>query len=747
MGKLGKKARKFAKKNLQSVLKTRRKTKALLKSRYSSKGKKDIVQDQVRSTAVLPKQSLCSPVLLYIKVEKSGIYEDCLGLSILRKIVILPRDPEGEEFEDISLDDIFAEDDSDVAEDASDSDGYLSEDSDGAHITPSQIEIRIEDNNNLMGLSEHNAKINEGLAMQKKKLNRLKKKDPEFTEFLTSQEKVLEVFRDEDVDSDEDGTSDHTTQLKDGESPVLNKQKIFTSSVINSLCQQVKEEQNESALISLSNVYRAACHHGTESIGVPETASCQRYQNGDTFGHIVMFMLREADNIFRGLLKIPSSSNKKEILLELKDTPRWKRLRPLIKSYLRSTLFLLNQLTDSEILAFSLSRLKASMIFFSAFPSLLNRLIKVAVQFWVSGEEVLSSCSFLVIRNVAVVFGSECFDICLIRTYKAYIAHSKVVDLVNKKHMQLLGSSFVELCSFDVHKSCNKALLSIQQLAKILKQGLRTKKKEALKKICSWQYANCIDLWVLFTAANIRDYDLQHMLHMMIQLINGVACLFPGPRYFPLRLKCIQWLNHLSSSSGIFIPVASLVLDVLEYKCGKEGGKPGKVCDFSSVLKLPKHWLKSRNFQEECVFSAVELLSVHFFQWTCHISFPELATTSLIRLRKFHEIATTESLRRVVKRLIDQACALEKFQRVLKMEQNVEFIQKKRDEVAFSPKDHQSVESFLQLEKGTLNAPFTQYYKSVMQKAFSRNMTTNGVNSSLEHKKTKTKMRVNSILK
>ncbi|XP_058224315.1 protein REBELOTE isoform X2 [Rhododendron vialii] len=659
MGKLGKKARKFAKKNLQSVLKTRRKTKALLKSRYSSKGKKDIVQDQVRSTAVLPKQ----------------------------------RDPEGEEFEDISLDDIFAEDDSDVAEDASDSDGFLSEDSDGAHSTPSQIEIKIEDNNNLMGLSEHNAKINEGLAMQKKKLNRLKKKD-----------------------SDEDGTSDHTTQLVDGESPVLNKQKIFTSSVINSLCQRVKEEQNESALISLSNVYRAACHHGTESIDVPETASCQRYQNGDTFGHILMFMLREADNIFRGLLKIPSSSNKKEILLELKDTPRWKRLRPLIKSYLRSTLFLLNQLTDSEILAFSLSRLKASMIFFSAFPSLLNRLIKVAVQFWVSGEEVLSSCSFLVIRNVAVVFGSECFDICLIRTYKAYIAHSKVVDLVNKKHMQLLGSSFVELCSFDVHKSCNKALLSIQQLAKILKQGLRTKKKEALKKICSWQYANCIDLWVLFIAANIRDYDLQHMLYMMIQLINGVACLFPGPRYFPLRLKYIQWLNHLSSSSGIFIPVASLVLDVLEYKSGKEGGKPGKVCDFSSVLKLPKHLLKSRNFQEECVFSAVELLSVHFFQWTCHISFPELATTSLIRLRKFHEIATTESLRRVVKRLIDQ------------MEQNVEFIQKKRDEVAFSPKDHQSVESFLQLEKGTLNAPFTQYYKSVMQKAFSRNMTTNGVN-------------------
>lgn len=84
------------------------------------------------------------------------------------------------------------------------------------------------------------------------------------------------------------------------------------------------------------------------------------------------------------------------------------------------------------------------------------------------------------------------------------------------------------------------------------------------------------------------------MLYMMIQLINGVACLFPGPRYFPLRLKCIQWLNHLSSSSGIFIPVASLVLDVLEYKSGKEGGKPGKVCDFSSVLKVIFFYLLAR---------------------------------------------------------------------------------------------------------------------------------------------------------
>lgn len=112
--------------------------------------------------------------------------------------------------------------------------------------------------------------------------------------------------------------------------------------------------------------------------------------------------------------------------------------------------------------------------------------------------------------------------------------------------------------------------------------------QEAIKKICSWEYANCIDLWVMFISANIRDYDIQPLCYMAIQLINGVANLFPGPRYFPLRLRCIQWLNKLSSSSGIFIPVTSFVLDLLEYKIGKEDGKPGKSINFPPLLKVIK---------------------------------------------------------------------------------------------------------------------------------------------------------------
>ncbi|KAK3015694.1 hypothetical protein RJ639_006183 [Escallonia herrerae] len=705
MGKLGKKARKFAKKNLQSVYRRQRKTKALFKKRSSSKGEKDNAETQTMNP-----------------VEVS-----------------IGRSTDGEHTWQTSLDAIFADDDSDVAADASDSDGFLSEDSSTPLVAESDSDKYLEgasyfgslrssiifflaysflppslrtDSSGFSTVSTQNKEVQDELAVQKKTLDRLKKKDPEFCKFLKSYSKSVEKSRNE-MYSDEDETSNNiAVDLLVQDAAAVNRGKVLTSSIIDSWCKLVTEEHSEPALISLLNAYRAACRYGSESTGLPDTASPRGIPDSETFCNILMLVLHEADTMFRSLLKIPSSNCKKETILELKSTSKWKIFKPLVKSYLRSTLYLLNQVTNSEILAFTLNQLRASIIFFAAFPSLLRRLVKITVHLWAGGGP-LSSPSFLIIRDVASVFSSTSFDTCLIKTYKAYISRCEVLEIASIRHIEFLRNSFVELCSLDVEKSCSKAFLSIQQLLKILQHGLRTKAEEAVKKTCCWQYVNCIDLWVMFISANARSYDLHTLLYMTIQLVNGVAYLFPGPRYFPLKVKCIQWLNRLSSASGIFIPVASLVLDLMEYKNGKEGGNSENSFHATSFLKLPKHWLKSQKFQEECVISAIELLSVHFVQWSYHISFPELATIALIRLRKFYETTTIEGLRRMVKRLIDQ------------VEQNVEFVQKKRDEVAFSPKDHQAVDSFLQLEKGSLNSPFTQYYKSVMEKAALRNLQKN----------------------
>ncbi|PIN08638.1 hypothetical protein CDL12_18781 [Handroanthus impetiginosus] len=448
MGKLGKKARKFAKKHLQSVLRRRRKTKALFKKKASKAGKDDIEEEQV---------------------------DNPFGLSNGRRT-------ESEGIENISLDMVFTENDKDEVADASDSDGYLSE-------TGKTLEDEIASST----YSAQNEKIHADLAIQKKKLDRLRKKDPEFRKFLESFKTSAETFQSADgQDSDEGDTSDQEEPSEDG--VAKDKGKILTSRAINRWCEMFREDKSQSTLISLLNAYRSACHYGTESIG-------HQIENSETFCNIVLFTLSNGDDIFRGLFHISSSNSTKEITLELKKMSKWKSLKPLVKSFVRSTLFLLNQVTDTEILSFAMTRIRASLLFFLAFPSLIQRLIK-----------------------------------------------------------------------------------------------------------------------------------------------------------------------------------------------------------------LPKHYLKSRSFQEECFLSAIEQLSLHFAQWCYHISFPDLATIPLIRLRKIHEITTIESLRRMVKRLIDQ------------VEQNVDFVQKKRDEVSFSPHDHQSVDSFLQFEKSSLNATFTQYYRCVLDKAAERNL-------------------------
>ncbi|XP_022133965.1 nucleolar complex protein 2 homolog isoform X2 [Momordica charantia] len=636
----------------------------------------------------------------------------------------------------VSLDAIFSEDEYDMLEDDSDSDGYISEDLSSFNTAGNEIENNAEGGTGTINpndLSAQNKEIHSELAKKIEKLNRLKEKDPEFLKFLETNDKAVERFSDEDTSSDEQ-TIDNDVLKREGQGISSNKGLFLSSSLVDSWCHQVKHTHDLSILTSLINGYRAACHYGSESTSNVDAIWSCRIGKGETFSKILLFMLREADNLFRERLGLLSSSCKKEMILELRNTTKWKTLKPLIKSYLRSSLFLLNEASETEILSFSLARIRASIIYFAAFPSLQRRLTKIAVHLWATGEGTISSLSFLIIRDLSSMLGSNCFDSCWIKMYKACVADCQFAEPNLHKHMQFLRDSFVELCSLDVHRSTTKARVSIQQLTKILRQGLRTKKKEAIKMICSWQYINCIDLWVKFIAVNFHDYDLQAPLYNVIQIVNGVAVLFPGPRYLPLRIKCIKWLNHLSSSSGIFIPVVSMVLDILEHTISKEAKKPGVVFNHLSVLQLPKYWLKSQNFVEECVLSSIELLSVHFCQWSYNISFPELATIPLIQLKKFHATTTTENLKRLVKRFIDQ------------VEQNIDFVQKKRDEVSFSPKDQQAIESFLQLEKCNSNVPFIQYYKSIMDKAGSRNLVLDkkfpGVN---KNKKKKRQLKNNQI--
>ncbi|CAA7405438.1 unnamed protein product [Spirodela intermedia] len=702
MGKLGKRARKFSQKNLQSVYRKKRKFNSM---RENSKRRRSSGCHGVTSGGD-GKVAIDQPREVIDGTNVSGAVASNF------------------------LDALFSEDEDILLEDFSDSDGFLSEDSDCPYISETDHTHESEDVGGQPPVVGKNREMLLKLAKKKEKIDRLREKDPEFSKFLNSRKRDLKQVRFEDASSDEEEVNgkDGATEVE-GINPFQGK--VLTTHTIDVWCWMVLEEPNMLALPNLLNAFRASCHYGT---GDSNDSSWTGISSKEVYSRIITFVLCEADGIFRRLLCM---SRGKMSISKLNSSPKWLTVRPLIKSYLRSSLVLVKQLTDSKILAFTLSKLRSSIMFFSAFPSLFSRLIKTAVHFWATGDKHLSSSSFFILEDIATTSSSEWLEACLTQTYRAFISRCKFVEPASFKQIEFLSDNMVELYSVDIQCAYQKVLSALQELANVLQSGLKTKNKEELQRIHSWQYVNCLDVWVKFITKNIRDHDLQPVLYSVIQIVTGVAHLFPGRRYLPLRIKCVQMLNQLSSASGVFIPIVSLVLDFLECS-GSSNVEPGlgRTCSFSSVLKhcstvhysiylyfydwwrwwkrmrdalpqpnkphaqrqtwlmtglrirngggkpgvprVPKQLLKSWGFQEECILSAIEQLSAHFAQWSYCISFPELVTIPLIVLKRFLEETTVESHRRLV-------------------EQNRDFVERKRDEVSFSPNDQASVESFLQV--------------------------------------------------
>lgn len=165
-------------------------------------------------------------------------------------------------------------------------------------------------------------------------------------------------------------------QLVDEADSDIMKHKVLSGSVLSTCCDLVDEKQSVQALISLLNWYRAACHYGHEPSVIPRPDIYYDIEDSETFAKVMIFMLQKADHTFRSILGLSDSSTKEKIL-KLKNNPKWDSLKPLVKSFVRSTLHLVKQAADLEIIVFALTQLRVSIVFLAAFPDLLKKLIKV----------------------------------------------------------------------------------------------------------------------------------------------------------------------------------------------------------------------------------------------------------------------------------------------------------------------------------------------------------------------------------
>ncbi|MBA0611757.1 hypothetical protein Godav_012415, partial [Gossypium davidsonii] len=562
----------------------------------------------------------------------------------------------------------------------------------------------------------------------KEQLERLQKKDPEFYQYLQQYGKDLLTFDDEDEDFDDDAEvdmedaenqlDDETYQHDIPEEEEKPSKNVLTTEMVNSWCKSIREDEKLSAVHSIMKAFRTACHYGDDT-GTDSSAKFA-VMSSSVFNKIMLFTLSEMDRILRKLLKLPASGGKKETIIELMNTKQWKNYNHLVKSYLGNALHVLNQMTDTKMISFTLRRLQYSSVFLAAFPSLLRKYIKVALHFWGTGGDALPVVSFLFLRDLCVRLGSDCLDECFRGIYKAYVLNCHFVNASKLQHIQFLANCVIELIRVDLPTAYQHAFVFIRQLAMLLRDALNMKTKEcsmshhssqeAYRKVYEWKFINCLELWTGAICTYSSEADFRPLAYPLTQIISGVARLVPTARYFPLRLRCVKMLNRISAATGTFIPVSMLLLDMLEMK---ELNRPptggvGKAVDLRTTLKASKPILKTRAFQEACVISVVEELAEHLAQWSYSVAFFELSFIPAVRLRSFCKCTKVERFRKEMRHLIR------------KIEANDEFTNERRASVTFLPNDNAAT-SFLEDEKKMGTSPLSQYVTTLRQRAQQRN--------------------------
>ena len=566
-----------------------------------------------------------------------------------------------------------------------------------------------DDDEPVANVKKSNKLLRQEIDTHKKDLESLQDTDPEFYKFLQDEDSELLEFdesEDEDDDEDDDDEDDEDEDVA-GNKPVkqLNA-KTLTSAVVTKLCEKASSGESLGAARNLLRAYRAAAHYGDED---EDEEAGVRLASSSAFHALVTFTLEEMDTILRGLLGHEPAGHPDEArMFKPHQQSRWKKVEPLARSFLGNTLHLLGQLTDPDMSRFLMSRLNASVPFFHTFERLTRKSLKAVLALFGSGEPALRVQSILLIRNMAAVLPPPTLERAAKGVYRQFAANAKFVNAESIEHVVFMTTCVCEIYGLDQHQSYSLAFTYVRQLASLLRGALSNKSKEAFRAVYCWQYVNCLECWVRVLQTHAKDETdpLRPLIYPVAQVALGAARLLPSARYAPLRLRLVRVLNALSKSTGHFVPVAPLLLELLGFAELNKAPVQTKnrPPDFSLVLRVAKADLRAPGVQEIIVEGALQLLTAHLNQWAYSPGFPELAHVPSRDLRRFCKATQVTRFRKAARAVVDAA------------ERNADWIARKRDSVDFAPKDFEKARNFLRNEREAKKAPMEKLAQALFDK-------------------------------
>ncbi|CAI7629842.1 unnamed protein product [Penicillium glandicola] len=541
----------------------------------------------------------------------------------------------------------------------------------------------------------------------KDQLESLKDKDPEFYKYLKENDAELLDFGDQGDLSEVDALSE--SEEPEDEEPAKKKKKkskkeeeepedeTLTIAMVKKW-QKLMEEQNSiRAMRQAVLAFRAAAY-----VNDPDAPE-QKYTISDknVYHQVLITALNTVPKVLAHHLPVKESASGK-IRVSL-DSKKFKTLTPLIKSHTASVHQLLINLSDASTLKLTLASIEPMLPYLLQFRKVLKTLIKIVVGIWadVSTADATRITGFLILRRLMVLGDAGIKESVLKATYEGVVKGSRNTTVHTLAGVNLMKNSAAEIWGIDQNVSYTAGFSFIRQLAMHLRKSITNTSKESYKTIYNWQYVHSLDFWSrvlsqhcdgLVEAQIGKQSALRPLIYPVVQITLGAMRLIPTATYFPLRFQLTRSLLRISRATGTYIPLSSSLLEVLTSAEMRKHPKSStlKPLDFNTAIRAPKSYLRSRTYQDGVGEQVAELLSEFFVLWSKHIAFPELSVPVVVSLKRWVKQVSARSGGNKNAKINQMIMLL-----VQKVEANARWIEERRMNVSYAPRNRSDVENFL----------------------------------------------------
>ncbi|EPS25457.1 hypothetical protein PDE_00390 [Penicillium oxalicum 114-2] len=561
--------------------------------------------------------------------------------------------------------------------------------------------------------NEDNSSDANDFDAHKDQLAALKEKDPEFYKYLQQNDSELLDFGAQGDLSEVDELSEGEPAEEEGPAKKKKKkskkdeedqedeqeatQNILTIPMVKKWQSLMEEQHSIRAMRQTVLAFRAAA--SVNDAEAPE----QKYTISDpnVYHQVLVTALDVVPKVLGHHLPVKESASGK-IRVSL-DSKKFKTLTPLIKSYTSSVHQLLINLSDASTLKLTLSAMEPMLPYLLQFRKVLKTLIKTVVGIWadVSTADATRITAFLLLRRLMVLGDAGIKETVLKATYEGVVKGSRNTTVHTLAGVNLMKNSAAEIWGIDQNVAYTAGFSFIRQLAMHLRSSITNTSKESYKTIYNWQYVHSLDFWSRVLAQHCdglveaqagKQSALRPLIYPVVQITLGAMRLIPTAQYFPLRFQLTRALLRISRATGTYIPLAPALIEVLTSAEMRKAPKSStlKPLDFNTAIRAPKSYLRSRTYQDGVGEQVAELLSEFFVLWCKHIAFPELSVPVVVALKRWLKQVSARSGGNKNAKINQMILLL-----VQKIEANARWIEERRLNVSYTPRNRTEVENFL----------------------------------------------------